>query len=303
MTCIVDASYLTYRAYCAGGTDAVHKASVSTLLDLLAHDPDVWLAWECPGGRGLDLRRAIYPDYKSRREPKPPEYHDAVRVLQDAMRPLGISQAWPDEGEADDVAWTLTYRALRHHRNVLLWSRDKDWLQLLYDPSVSMVLPATHGKQDRLVSVADVPSILGVPSGLVASYLALAGDPSDDIPGMPRIGAKRAAELLAACPALVALTIAGEGDQAVAEVATVNASLAGHAQAVADRPKLLGQMLDLVLLREVELVEQRGQYHGHEAEQALATLGCPWAVPRLAAVSWDDWGDTTPTEPEDDWSE
>lgn len=306
--CIVDAPYLTYRAYCAGDLQSCTNGTLSVALDLLQRH-DVCLVWESPDGTGNELRRAILPAYKSRREPKPSEYLEALPPLQDCLTHCGCDHVWPREGEADDAAYTLTVEALAQGRDVLLWGRDKDWYQALAldGGRVRMCLPPTAGLDGgRTIGADDVPGILDVHAYQVPDYLALAGDTADGVPGLPRIGKQRAAALLKAAPRFVTDVLLGRGDLAVRHVVQRDAALAPHAQACADRADLLRQMHEVVVLREVGVTRRPGAFNRAMAAQALELLGCDWALPRLAALGTDEWGAGAPAAAsatvEDDWS-
>lgn len=303
-TTIVDGAYLSYRAYCAGGIEGLNRHTLSVLLGLLDSSDCVWVAWENPSGGGSDLRREIYPAYKSRRGAKPQEYFTGLQAIRDAATVLGINQAYPAAGEADDVAHTLTVNLANGRDEVALWTRDKDWFQLLSRPGVSVILPAAKGLgADTELRGAELQSYFGVPPELVVDFLALAGDTSDDVPGMPRIGAKRAAELLRACPDLVGEVLDGRGDAAVAMVLATDAGLAPHAARVAENPDLLRDMRDLVQLRDVKLDTTMGKFDRAAAEAALVGLGCQGLLPRLARLGVDPWTETVEIDAVDDWGE
>lgn len=306
MPWVIDGQYLTYRAYCAGGVEAMIKSTIGTMTDLASAGEELWIVWEAPDGTGNRLRRSVLPEYKHRREPKPDEYFSALDRLTPVIRDCGWHQAVPVDGEADDAAMSLCQVFCQAAERVRLWSRDKDWLQLLTLPGVTVFHPPTSGLgQGREVTADDVPGILGVPAERVVAYLALCGDTADDVPGMPRVGARRARDLIAACPGIVDMILAGRGDEAVAQVAGHDAPLAAHAQRCADRSELLETMVRLVQLYPVRVVETRGRLDAGAAEAGLRDLGCGWAVPQALASARDDWGEAADDSAGklDDWSE
>lgn len=305
MICIVDGPYLSYRAYCAGGVEGMYRATLSTLFEISESHDAVWLLWERPDGKGSELRRGILPEYKCQRDPKPEEYLQGIRTLSPIVRDCGWNQAFPAEGEADDAALTLTNEFASAGKGVSLWGRDKDWMQLLAIPGVSMLLPPTAGLGTwERVAAEDVPRLLGVPVEHVADLLALAGDTSDGVPGMPRIGHVRAKALLATCPDLVPLILDGQGDAAVARVAERDIGLAAHAQSCTDRADLLETMVRVVKLYPVDAVRGAGRLDARAAERGLRAIDCGWAVARLAELARDDWDEAADDSGKlDDWSE
>lgn len=300
MRAIVDGPYLTYRSFCAGGLDAMRKSTVNVVLDILESCDRVAIVWERPDGGGAELRRVEYPDYKANRRPKPVEYLEALDAIQRAACDMGVDQAWPERGEADDAAFVLAERYSTAGERVLLWTRDKDWLQMLTLPGVHVALPPNTGMgSPTIIRAPDCREHIGVCPERVIDLLALAGDASDGIPGMPRIGQKRAVSLIEACPDLVPMILAGQGEKAVAAVLGVDVDLAGYAEICARNAEQLRVMRGLVTLRGVGLDERPGVFGLEPARKSLGAIGCEWALGRLNSADRDNWGDAG----EDDWGE
>jgi 5'-3' exonuclease len=300
---VVDGSYLTYRAFCAGagserdfeeGVRSMLRGSISTLLWLLEtmlrdQKHEVVVAIDPRDGSGAALRRRDYPAYKTSRQPKPSEYRDAFERLISALPSLGIGYVEPVIGEADDAAATLASRAVSPGPFTLLWTADRDWLQLV-TASVLVARPRDGGVD--LVDERGVVERLGVPPSRVAAYQAIAGDKSDGYPGVPGVGPKRARAILEIEPSFVDLVVAGVGESAVRIVAARDASLAAVAERIAECTTLRSQ-LACATLRQVELRETLPLYRSGAAREALAELDCSWASERveLAHAAADDWSD------------
>lgn len=158
-------------------------------LDLRA--PDVVLCGDSPRNWRHDLHSA----YKANREAKPPGYLEQLRAawaeLTRELRGVMVSGF-----EADDVIATLA----GDRSDVQIVTHDKDLLQLVDDARRVRVVSLRDllGGTVREYDEAGVRAKLGVPPALVGDYLALVGDKSDNVPGVPGIGPKHAAARLAA---------------------------------------------------------------------------------------------------------
>ncbi len=148
------------------------------------------VVFDAPGRR--NFRSEIFPEYKANRGAPPED----LQVQMDHFRPI-VEEGfrWPVlaiEGvEADDVIATLVEKSRERAWEVIIYSADKDLTQLVGD-GVSMI-DALHQKTYTREAVIEK---YGVPPEQVADYLALIGDTSDNIPGMPGVGGKTASTLL-----------------------------------------------------------------------------------------------------------
>jgi DNA polymerase I len=146
------------------------------------------------------FRSELYPEYKAHR-PDPP---DELVIQMPYFRQIVQGLRWPVLAipgvEADDVIATLATAARRRDWEVVIYSADKDLMQLV-GPGVSMI----DSLHQRVYSAEEVEKKFGVGPAQVADYLAMVGDTSDNIPGMPGIGAKTAAKLLVEYGSLEAL--------------------------------------------------------------------------------------------------
>jgi len=143
---------------------------------------------------GPTFRAAIDPEYKANREAPPEDFAPQVERICQITRMFGVPVIGIPEAEADDVIATLTDRLLADEPalHIRIVSRDKD-LQQLLGPRVSLF--DIH--RDEAIDVAALREKLGLEPEQIADALALAGDSSDNIPGVPGIGMKTAAKLLA----------------------------------------------------------------------------------------------------------
>jgi len=136
-------------------------------------------------------RHALYPDYKANRLKTPEDLAAQIPVVDEMIDALGVCRLSVAGAEADDIIGTLARRAEERGIDVVIVSSDKDLYQL-----VSPRVKVRDGLKEHTVGEAQVREVFGVPPGKVADLLALAGDPSDNIPGVPGIGEKTASELI-----------------------------------------------------------------------------------------------------------
>ena len=146
------------------------------------------------------FRNTLYPAYKANRDPAPEELRRQFRHCQALCRALGLDVLVDSRFEADDLIGTaLQHLRVRGLRGVIV-SADKDLSQLLCDDDVQW----DYARNQRW-NVAGVKGRYGVHAHQIADFLGLTGDAVDNIPGVPGIGAKTAAVLLAHFECLDAL--------------------------------------------------------------------------------------------------
>jgi len=136
-------------------------------------------------------RHAIYPDYKANRLKIPEDLAAQIPVVDEMIDALGVRRLSVAGAEADDIIGTLARRAEERGMDVVIVSSDKDLYQL-----VSPRVKVRDGLKEHTVGEAQVEEVFGVPPAKVPDLLALAGDPSDNVPGVPGIGEKTASELI-----------------------------------------------------------------------------------------------------------
>ncbi|HEQ71840.1 MAG TPA: DNA polymerase I [Spirochaetia bacterium] len=140
------------------------------------------------------FRHDVYPAYKAHRDETPPELHDQVDVIEEILSALGVPALRVNGYEADDLLATLAARAQAAHIPCVIVSKDKDILQLV-GKGVTVLRQHKGGGFEEWDREA-VFKALGVWPEQVVDYLALIGDQSDNIPGVPGIGPKTAVKLL-----------------------------------------------------------------------------------------------------------
>ena len=142
--------------------------------------------------RGAGFRHDLYPDYKANRVEPPAELVPQFGLMREALRAFGLPGLEVPGFEADDIIATLTRQARQDGIAVTIISSDKDMMQLVQDDAVSMWDPI----RNRRIDEAAVREKFGVAPAQVIDVQALAGDSSDNIPGVTKIGPKTAAELI-----------------------------------------------------------------------------------------------------------
>ena len=140
---------------------------------------------------GTTPRHELFPEYKANRLKVPEELLAQVPVVKEVVDALGVPRIEVPGAEADDIIGTLSRLAEERGMEVVIISSDKDLYQL-----VSKKVRIRDGLKERTVGVEQVLETFGVGPERVAELLALAGDPSDNIPGVPGIGEKTASGLI-----------------------------------------------------------------------------------------------------------
>ncbi len=138
------------------------------------------------------FRNDIYPDYKAHRPPPPDELIPQFDLVRDATRAFNVPSLEMHGYEADDLIATYTRLASEVGMRVTIVSSDKDLMQLVEDHQVLLL---DHFK-NREIDAKGVAEKFGVGPDKVIDVQALAGDSSDNVPGVPGIGIKTAAQLI-----------------------------------------------------------------------------------------------------------
>ena len=139
----------------------------------------------------ITFRNEIFPEYKANRDAAPEELIPQFPIIRDATRALNLPMAEVKGFEADDLIATYARDATAKGMQVVIVSSDKDLMQLIR-PGVTMLDPMKQKHIDR----AEVIERFSVPPEKVIDVQALAGDSTDNVPGVPGIGIKTAAELI-----------------------------------------------------------------------------------------------------------
>lgn len=198
---LVDGAGFIFRAYYAirttmTATDGTPTNAVYGFTRLLINvlrdraPSHVAVVFDPAGG---SFRNEIFPEYKANRGEPPDDLKPQFALCREAVTALGIPSIVVPGYEADDIIGTLARKWVESgdHCHALIVTADKDLMQLVTDK-----VTLWDGKEDADVDRAAVIEKFGVPPETVADALGLAGDSSDNIPGVPGIGLKTAAKLL-----------------------------------------------------------------------------------------------------------
>src|SRR5437762_7880067 len=139
----------------------------------------------------ITFRNKLYPDYKAHRLPAPDDLIPQFSLIREAVRAFDLPCLEQGGFEADDLIATYTRIACERGATATIVSSDKDLMQLVTD-CVTMY----DTMKDRRIGIPEVIEKFGVPPEKVVEVQALAGDSTDNVPGVPGIGVKTAAQLL-----------------------------------------------------------------------------------------------------------
>ena len=195
---LVDGSSYLYRAFHAlpplntsSGAPTGAVLGVINMLNKLIKEeaPDlVAVVFDAPG---RTFRDDLFDEYKAHRTPMPDDLRRQIDPLLEAVQALGLPLLRIAGVEADDVIGTLARQATERGFTVLISTGDKDMAQLV-DDRIALVNTMTGSRLDR----AGVKAKFDVYPEQIIDYLALVGDSTDNIPGVPRVGPKTAAKWL-----------------------------------------------------------------------------------------------------------
>ncbi len=195
---IVDLSSYVLRAYHAIAplssptgepTHAVH-GTVSMLERLVRQCRPALLAIAMDSGR-VTFRKEIYDAYKANRPPAPADLKQQMARCEQVVRAFNIPIFKQDGVEADDLIASAVRSAEQHDLKVVIVAADKDLMQLVSEHTIMW-----DTMRDRVFGVPEVEERFGVRVDQLRDLLALTGDTSDNIPGVPSVGPKTAKELL-----------------------------------------------------------------------------------------------------------
>src|SRR5215813_12674925 len=139
----------------------------------------------------ITFRNKIYSDYKAHRPPAPDDLIPQFALIRDAVRAFDLPCLEQNGFEADDLIATYARLATELGATTTIVSSEKDLMQLVTD-RVTMF----DTMKDRRIGIAEVVEKFGVPPTKVVEVQALAGDSTDNVPGVPGIGVKTAAQLI-----------------------------------------------------------------------------------------------------------
>ncbi len=140
---------------------------------------------------GKSFRNEIYPEYKAHRPPPPEDLVPQFGLIREAVRAFSIACIEQEGFEADDIIATYAVEAAKGGATVTIVSSDKDLMQLIR-PGITML----DTMKNKVIDVPEVAEKFGVAPDKVIDVQALAGDSTDNVPGVPGIGVKTAAQLI-----------------------------------------------------------------------------------------------------------
>ncbi|GAB4112269.1 MAG: DNA polymerase I [Sandaracinaceae bacterium] len=196
---VLDLSGFVFRAYYAlpplsnrkgEPTHAIHGV-VAMIQKILADRRPPFFAVAVDPKRDTSFRREIYPEYKATRKETPADLVAQTQRVREIAEAYGLPVLEAERFEADDIIATLVTFARAHGLRVVIASADKDLLQLVGDGVVMY-----DSMRDKVFGPEETVAKLGVGPAQVRDYLALVGDTSDNVPGVPSVGPKTAVQLL-----------------------------------------------------------------------------------------------------------
>jgi len=197
---IVDGNSLMHRAFHAlplMDADGIYTNAIYGFLNMLLKvikEEDVRYIAVCFDEHGPTFRHTAYADYKAGRSATPDELRQQFRTIRELLTDMGIRWYTLLGWEADDLLGTLSLKSEEDARPLLL-TGDRDALQLV-DGKTELMFTRKGISETILFTPAKVHEEYGFPPELVTDWKGLAGDSSDNIPGIPGIGDKTAVKLL-----------------------------------------------------------------------------------------------------------
>ena len=195
---LVDGSSYLYRAYHAfppltnsAGEPTGAMYGVLNMLRSLILQYQPTHAAVVFDAKGKTFRDELFEHYKSHRPPMPDDLRAQIEPLHAMVKAMGLPLLAVSGVEADDVIGTLAREAEKAGRPVLISTGDKDMAQLV-TPGITLINTMTN----TVLGPEEVVTKYGVPPELIIDFLALMGDSSDNIPGVPGVGEKTAQALL-----------------------------------------------------------------------------------------------------------
>lgn len=200
---LLDGHSLSYRAFFALPTTLATSTGqitnavygfTSMLIKLLSEErPDLIAVAFDVGAPTVRLER--YAEYKAGRPEAPGEFREQLGLIVEVLETLRIPVLGVEGHEADDVIATLAVRAADLGIEAVIVTADRDFFQLVR-PGISVMFNVKGISDIRRYDVETVTERFGLPPERYLDYVALKGDPSDNIPGVPGVGEKTAAKLV-----------------------------------------------------------------------------------------------------------
>lgn len=193
-TVIVDGDNLCWKSFYAMSnlshegrpTGAIFGTVKALLSYYRKYEPDyLIMTWTS----SKNFRKDIYPEYKAKRKDKDTTYFDQQHVVEKLLSAMGINQAKVEGFEADDIMAEVAHESsIRNEKSTLIISGDKDLLQLINNKTAVV-------RNDNMYTSQTVFDEFGCWPSSIPLWLAINGDKSDNIKGVPQIGPKKIAKL------------------------------------------------------------------------------------------------------------
>jgi len=259
---LVDGSSYLYRAFHAlpeltssKGAQTGALLGVLNMLNRIMQDQQPDLIAVVMDAPGKTFRDELYTEYKANRPPMPDDLRAQIEPLLTAIQAMGLPLLQIPGVEADDVLGTLAIRAANEGIQTVIATGDKDMAQLVNEHITLLdTMPRGPSRKPRPMDAAGVVEKFEVRPDQIIDYLALVGDSSDNIPGVPKVGPKTAVGLLAEFDGI---------DDILADLDKVAALPIRGAKGVAER---IGENKDIL-----------------ELSYKLATIDCDLELPRTPA--------------------
>ena len=201
---LVDGSGLVYRAHFAflrnplitttgEHTSAIYGFLNALLVLLRDENPDeLVVAFDV---KGKTFRHEMFDAYKANRPPQPPELRSQIPRAKELLDAMKVARVEQEGMEADDLIGSLAATAVAAGKDAVIVSADKDFMQLI-QPGIRQWIPPKMQEAGKWVGPDEVQEKWGVSPEQMVDLLALMGDTSDNVPGVPGVGPKTASKLL-----------------------------------------------------------------------------------------------------------
>ena len=200
---LIDGSAVFYRSYFAfirnplynskGENTSASYGFTQTLMKILSEERPDYIAVVFDT-KEPTFRHAAFPEYKATRQKMPEEMADQYPRIVELVKAFRVPLLEMPGYEADDIIGTLARRAEKQGIETMMVTGDKDFMQLL-SPLIKMYA-IRPGKDPEIIDVQRLKEIYGLEPEQVVDFLALVGDKSDNVPGVPRVGEKTALKLI-----------------------------------------------------------------------------------------------------------
>lgn len=197
---LVDSSIFVFRAWFSRGEQPDNRGRPGGAVHGFVHSLCQWLPQIPPGplvfafdaSLRSGFRHRLYPAYKAHRPPAPDALRDQFQRIREVLDCLGLAQCADPEFEADDLIASLAAAARRRGHSVQVMSADKDLAQVILGEGDRIRDP----ERETCLARRDIERRLRIRPEQVADMLALAGDRSDNVPGLAGVGPATAARML-----------------------------------------------------------------------------------------------------------